>query len=206
MFHPFRSWLECPAEWSASGLCASSPTPPKSPAEQNYDRPMTFLVAQLGARMHYAIPRMLQAQGMLEHFYTDICAAKGWPRCLRLIPEKLRPAEVKRLLGRTPSGVPAERICAFTGFGCEYARRRRRADSPTKVAATHLWAGKTFCERVIRQGFGGASAVYTFNSAGLEILRHARQRGLSTVVEQTIAPMQIERELLRAEQAAFPHW
>ncbi len=167
---------------------------------------MSFLVAQLGARMHYAIPRMLQAQGRLERLYTDICAAKGWPRCLRLIPETLRPAEVKRLLGRAPPGVPPDRICAFTDFGWEYARRRRRADSPAKAAAVYLWAGKTFCERVISRGFGGASSVYTFNSAGLELLRHARRQGLRTVHEQTIAPMQIERELLRAEQAAFPRW
>jgi hypothetical protein len=167
---------------------------------------MSFLVAQLGARMHYAIPRMLQAQGRLERFYTDLCTARGWPRCLRLIPEKLRPAEVKRLLGRTPPGVPPERICAFTAFGCQYARRRRRAGSSAEATAVHLWAGKTFCERVISRGFGGASSVYTFNSAGLELLRNARRRGLRTVMEQTIAPKKIELELLRAEQAAFPEW
>ena len=32
---------------------------------------MKILVAQLGARMHYAVPRILEAQGLLSHFYTD---------------------------------------------------------------------------------------------------------------------------------------
>ena len=53
---------------------------------------MKFIVAQLGARMHYAIPRMLQQVGMLEHFYTDICAVKGMGRFVKKLPQKmLRP-------------------------------------------------------------------------------------------------------------------
>ena len=167
---------------------------------------MSFLVAQLGARMHYAVPRMLHEQGMLEHFYTDICAVKGLPRALKWIPETLRPAPVKRLLGRVPHGVPKARISAFTDFGREYARRRVHSASPAHTTAAHLWAGKTFCERVIERGLGGATGVYTFNSAGLELLRYARSCGLHTVTEQTIAPLQIERALLRAEHAQFPAW
>ncbi len=33
-----------------------------------------LLVAQIGARMHYAVPRMLHAENRLERLYTDICA------------------------------------------------------------------------------------------------------------------------------------
>ncbi len=167
---------------------------------------MSFLVAQIGARMHYAVPRMLHEQGMLEHFYTDICAVKGLPRALKWIPEHFRPAPVKRLLGRVPHGVPKTRISAFTDFGREYARRRVRSASPAHTIAAHLWAGKTFCERVIERGLGGATSVYTFNSAGLELLRHARSCGRHTVMEQTIAPMQIEHALMQAEHAQFPRW
>ncbi len=167
---------------------------------------MSFLVAQIGARRHYAIPRMLHARGLLDHFVTDICAVKGLPRCLRWIPQHLRPAGVKRLLGRIPHGVPRELISAFTNFGREYARRRGSARTPAQATAAHLWAGKMFCERVIRRGLGGAAGVYTFNSAGLELLEHARARGLRTVMEQTIAPMRIERELLLAENEKFPGW
>jgi hypothetical protein len=39
----------------------------------------SWTVAQLGARMHYAVPRILHEAGILDRFYTDICAAKGWP-------------------------------------------------------------------------------------------------------------------------------
>ena len=34
----------------------------------------TIVVSQLGARMHYAVPRILHQAGRLERLYTDICA------------------------------------------------------------------------------------------------------------------------------------
>lgn len=39
----------------------------------------TVVVSQLGARMHYAVPRIFASERQLAHFYTDICATKNWP-------------------------------------------------------------------------------------------------------------------------------
>ncbi len=49
------------------------------------------VVSQLGARMDYAVPRILNAHGALEHFYTDICATKGWPRLVGQVPPRFLP-------------------------------------------------------------------------------------------------------------------
>ncbi|MGO8926613.1 MAG: glycosyltransferase family 4 protein [Limisphaerales bacterium] len=162
------------------------------------------MVAQLGARMHYAVPRILAEAKMLEHFYIDICAVQGWPRWLRLVPDLVRPAAVRRLLSRVPHGVPPELVTAFNDFGREYARRRNTATS--ERFAVHLWAGTEFCRRILKNGFGGAGAVFTFNSAGLEILQRARREGLRAVMEQTIAPMRVELELSKEERARFADW
>jgi glycosyltransferase involved in cell wall biosynthesis len=91
-------------------------------------------------------------------------------------------------------------------MGLEYYWRQRRAKSPGELTATHLWAGREFCRRILRCGLGDGQAVYTFNSAGLEVLTHARARGLLTVVEQTSAPAGIEDILLQVEQADHPAW
>jgi hypothetical protein len=165
-----------------------------------------ILVAQLGARMHYAVPRIFHRAGMLGHFYTDICAARGWPRLLSLVPSGLRPPVLKRLLGRVPKGLPRDRITAFTSFGLEYARRRAAVAGPAEATAAALWAGRTFCELILRRDLNGVSGVYTFNSAGLELLECAREGGLLRVMEQTIAPAGVEDELLAAEHTAFPGW
>ena len=166
----------------------------------------TAIVAQLGARMHYAVPRIFAEAGRLERFFTDICAVKGWPKLLRLIPSGLRSTGVRRLLERVPFGVPPNRIAAFNGFGREYARRRMLAATPTEQTAAHLWAGREFARRVIREGLGRATLVYCFNSAGLEILHKAKEEGQRAVTEQTIAPKTIERDLMEQERERFPGW
>jgi glycosyltransferase involved in cell wall biosynthesis len=166
----------------------------------------TCLVAQIGARMHYAVPRLLHREGRLERLYTDICAAKGWPRALTLVPPPLRPAKMRRLLGRIPQGVPGSQITAFTNFGCEYARRLARSSTPSETTSALLWAGSTFCKKVIAHGLGKAAVVYAFNNAALELLQHAHAHGRIAVLEQTIAPKQIECEWLRGEHEKFPGW
>lgn len=164
------------------------------------------IVAQLGARRHYAIPRMLHEAGMLEHFYTDICTVKGWPRLLKAVPTTLQPAGLKRLLGRVPKGVAPEKITAFTSFGWEFYRRQTKAKTLSDFINVLLWAGNEFCNLILKQGFGQATGVYTFNGAGLELLQAAKAQGLRTIMEQTIAPFFIEEQLLREEQQAFPDW
>ena len=165
----------------------------------------TILVAQLGARGHYAIPRILHQEKMLEHFYTDICAVKGFPKYLSLIPPQLQSKSLARLTGRVPHQLPTKLITAFSGFGFEYVRRLRKAFSASEVTKTFLWAGKTFNRLVLQQGLRG-TGIYTFNTAGLEILQAAKQQGLTTIMEQTIAPHQIEYSLLQAEQELHPGW
>lgn len=167
---------------------------------------MRFLVAQLGARMHYAIPRMLEAEGMLARLCTDICAVKGWPRLLRAVPACIRPAGVRRLLGRLPAGVPARKIRAFTQFGWSYGRRRAAVRNAADLTEAYLWAGRRFCELVLAEGLDGIGAVYTFNSAGLEVLQAARRRGIRAVMEQTIAPGRIQEEILAVEHERFSNW
>ncbi|WP_170157038.1 glycosyltransferase family 4 protein [Roseimicrobium gellanilyticum] len=74
------------------------------------------------------------------------------------------------------------------------------------MSAVHLWAGRAFGDRVVSQGFGNATAIYTFNTAGFEILKAARSQGLFTVVEQTIVPRAVEDTLLKTEHARHPGW
>ncbi|MEH1910657.1 MAG: glycosyltransferase family 4 protein [Nostoc sp.] len=164
-----------------------------------------FTVAQLGARRHYSTPRILYETGHLEHFYTDICAIKGFPKYLRLIPPKFQSNSLARLTGRIPYGIDPNLITAFSGFGFEYISRLRKASSASETIKTFLWAGKTFGRLVLRQGIRG-NGVYVFNTAGLELLQAAKQAGLKTVMEQTIAPYQIEKQFLQEEQALHPSW
>jgi glycosyltransferase involved in cell wall biosynthesis len=167
---------------------------------------MKIAVAQIGARMHYAIPKILESAGMLEHLFTDVCASKGWPKLLYAVPKHLRSARLERLLTRVPKGIPREKITAFTGFGFEYARRLVRAEFGSERDEAFLWAGIEFSRLIRNKGFGNAQAVYCFNTAALEIFQHAGKQGIKRVLEQTISPRAIEERLLMQEQESFPKW
>lgn len=166
---------------------------------------MKFLVAQLGARMHYGVPRLLHAADRLKALHTDICGTSPLLRAIGgICPQRYQPNGFRRLLGRVPSAIPEEMIHTHSIFGLNYARRQWRAKSPAEITAVHLWAGSTFCNAILRRfpSFN-ADAVYTYNSAGLELLHAAKQQGLLAVMEQTIAPRTIEREILDSEYVRF---
>ena len=119
-----------------------------------------ILVAQLGARRHYAIPRILYQGGILERFYTDICAVKGLPKYLRFIPERLQTKSIARLTGRVPQGLPPSMIATFSSFGLEYAQRIRKANSSSDLTQTFLWAGKNFGKLILKQGLKRFWSIY----------------------------------------------
>src|SRR5208282_885490 len=115
--------------------------------------------------------------------YTDIYAPR-LPKPLKGLASRHGPPSLRRWLGRVPVDIPEEKITSFGAMGIEYHWRLRRAISPGSAKAAYLWAGQEFCRRIIRHGLDGANCVYTFNSAGLELLRHARKQGVFTAMEQ----------------------
>lgn len=165
-----------------------------------------YVVAQLGARMHYAVPRILFAASRLEKLYSDICVPSGMGRWASLIPRPLQPASFRRLVSRNPAPIPREHIGQNSWQGLAYYVFLRSARTEGARIRVHLWAGRKLCEQVIKRGFGAATGVYCFNSAGLELLREARRRGLRAVLEQTIAPRLVEEEILDGERRAHPGW
>jgi glycosyltransferase involved in cell wall biosynthesis len=171
---------------------------------------MKLIVSQLGARMHYAVPRMLHAQGRLQRFYTDICATKGWPKLLRAVPGGVMPTALRRLTGRVPFAVPESAVVTFPSVGVGFGMRRARAKTPTEQTEAHLWAGRELSRRLVSHvqshGVGAAGGVYGFSGECLEALVAMRARGLKTVVEQIVAPKLILDRLVLEEEERFPGW
>jgi glycosyltransferase involved in cell wall biosynthesis len=165
-----------------------------------------FLVAQLGARMHYAVPRILYSAGKLSRLFTDITANRGPLRCLNLLPRMVRPAAVTRLLNRVPKGIPRGLIRTNSMLGISYARRFAKTRTERERIELFLRVGTSFCQWVTRQNWADATVVYVYNTAGLEVLKEAQRRGLATVSEQTIAPFRVERKILAEERERYPSW
>jgi glycosyltransferase involved in cell wall biosynthesis len=167
---------------------------------------MRFVVAQLGARNKYTVPTTFERAGILEKLYTDLLVSDLGFKHAQRVPflNKLKP--IRQVAGKTAGGTPPSKIQTFPLFGLTYWARLRLFGSQLNALETFLWAGRQFCTRVAKSGFANADSVYTFNSAALEILEAAKAQGLYRVLEQTIAPKQLEREILEPEREAFGNW
>ncbi len=166
----------------------------------------SVVVSQLGARRHYAVPRIFANNQKLAHFYTDICAFQGWPRFLNSLPSNALPSSVRRLIGRKPQGIPQQQMTTFPGFGLHSAVRRLANQTGPKSTANAIWAGETFGRLVAESGFHGASGVYAFSGEAVELLSAARKMGLWTAVDQVIAPRAIVDQLGYEEELLNPGW
>ena len=166
----------------------------------------TIVVSQLGARMHYAVPRILHQAGHLERLYTDICAVKNWPRALGAVPPSVLPATLRRLRGRVPHDIPRGKICCFEAVGIASVISRMLDRSRSNDTRAALSAGRRFSRAVEREGFGAAAGFYGISGECLEQLQAARLLGLATAVEQIIAPREIVDKLVAAESVRHPDW
>lgn len=166
-----------------------------------------WIVAQIGARRHYAVPTVLQRAGMLERLYTDLCATQPVLKALgATVPSAALPAGLKKALARDPRDVPPEKVRCFPAFALRRMFARRNGRSMADSYQNWLQANRKFNRLVVRAGFGEANSVYVFNGAGLEILQAAKRLGLQTVVDQTDAPVVIEETLLAQERLDWPGW
>ena len=167
---------------------------------------MTYVVAQLGARMHYGVARVLEEASLLERLYTDIYASPALSRALKLVPQRLQPRAVRRLAGRRPWGIPADRVTMFPALGLGFWARQARSRSHEESVAAEISVAARFGHHVARRGFGRARGTYAYNTAALEVLQTARRHGVHGVLEQTMAPWGFMESLLEEERHAFPEW
>lgn len=162
----------------------------------------------MGARMHYAVPRLLHEAGLLDRFFTDsYIGNKPWLEAtLCAIPGHFRPSEVMRWLGRKDKTLPPGKVTSFEVMGLWYAFARRNAKTLAQSSEVSREAARRFNRNILKKGLGDAPVVWGFNGAALELLMAAKHEGRVCVLEQTILPRALEQRLLVEEQQRWPGW
>ncbi|MBI3318638.1 MAG: glycosyltransferase family 4 protein [Candidatus Omnitrophica bacterium] len=140
-------------------------------------------VAMLGARQHYAVPRLLNRSGMLGRLYTELYAGN-----------------------QTDGEIPACKVTSFNLFGLWYRWNSRRAAANRQLEALYIRGASAFARRVIRHGLRGADLLFSYNGPALELFEHAKQQGIPCVLEQIHVPQTVARTLLREEVNRWPDW
>lgn len=158
-------------------------------------------VAQLGARMHYAVPRLLHQRSMLLEFFTDFWYPswhKQWP-----LITKLTPAGVKKTLKtRDHTELSDANVSHFPGLAFRYNRGLASAKTREDETRAFLTFGQLFCSKVLEKASHLPDIFYGFNTASLEIFEFFKSRGVKTVLEQTLVPRRSEERFLADEYAS----
>jgi glycosyltransferase involved in cell wall biosynthesis len=166
------------------------------------------LVIHSGARHNYALPAAFAEAGMLEGFYTDVCAGRGIGRAAeaaRAVPMPKRLAAMRdRLAGRRLPALVLERTWTDDLETLRHEAERRCAkDEAGRIRALHRHERRRG-RRLLRHGLGRATHVFNVLGEGGDLLDMARSRGL-TVLADIIIALSTDA-IVRREYEAFPDW
>lgn len=182
------------------GAPSSAAVSPLRPAPAQTD--LKFAVLQIGARLHYAVPAVLERANMLRAFYTDAVGDMGFLNVMRrLIPPVVRTKQVRRLLGRQlPKEVRHDVVITATGRSLAHAAVSRLlgTGSLSRFTSPDTWLKKT----IVDEDFRGANALYALDNTDRDVVAAAKQRGMFVCYEQIICAD--SGRIMREERERFP--
>jgi glycosyltransferase involved in cell wall biosynthesis len=164
---------------------------------------LRFAVFQWGARLHYAVPSVLQEMGLLQMVYTDVNASSGVLLHLRWLPTALRPNWLGRAMARAlPANVPRQKICSYVLPNLQDALLRRlspRSVNDAYFAERFEVGPRMLARRAWKRRLDGANAVYTNPCLATRILPELKRRGIYIVLEAISHPF---NQLVEHEEMA----
>jgi glycosyltransferase involved in cell wall biosynthesis len=167
---------------------------------------MRFIVAHTGARRGYAVPVILRRAGLLERFYTDVCANAGLGKLVcatgRLIGN---PPAIQRLGSRRLPPELVSKTRTFWQPNISYFLRSLTAgaDAAELYRANLQWQCR-LGERMAAEGFGNATWLHSFLDEFPTLIFAAKRAGLRIVSELYIL-LSTDR-ILSDERSQFPGW
>jgi glycosyltransferase involved in cell wall biosynthesis len=165
-----------------------------------------IIVAQLGARMHYAIPEILHRNNLLHTFFSDLYLNKFTYSFINQLNNICKTHSISKLLGRRNDNLEGANIWSFNTSGIKYSLQAKNTKTPQQYVRQCNLMAKDFNRKILQKGFGNANALYVFNTASLELIKYAKTLGIKVILEQTIAPFALERVLMTDELQKFPTW
>lgn len=166
------------------------------------------VVAQLGARRHYAVPLAFHAQGKLQSFCTELLVQSPLMQsAIRRMGHLTGLAALSRLADRQAAiALPKQRVRTFPLFGLRYKWQGQRARSAQARTANWLWGGQKFSELCTDALDDQTTSVYAFTSAARELFEAAKARGAACWLDHATAPRAFEVGLIQEEAGRFPGW
>jgi glycosyltransferase involved in cell wall biosynthesis len=163
-----------------------------------------FIAVQTGARRNYAIPSILENAGMLEAFYTDMCANAGLGKILdRYCPVTLKKGIIQRLSNRqVPSNIQ-HKVKTSDWAAIRYLQRQQIGKKNWLNYHQNLSLfNHEFSDSLISKGVEKATHIFSMFGEGTEFLNFAKNEGLKIVTEIYISPLTYE--IIQKEKNIYP--
>src|SRR5438132_5774807 len=159
-----------------------------------------WFCSQLGAREHYAIPRALFRQGVLEQLATDAWVRPSSPLATvsHTLSERFHPDLASARVRAWNSG-----LLAF-----ELAARLKQLSGWPLILARNQWFQRKVvaCLSSSRLSVVGSQPIlFAYSYAARDIFRFAKTQGWKTILGQ-IDPGPVEEEIVRTEHEIHPEF
>jgi glycosyltransferase involved in cell wall biosynthesis len=166
-----------------------------------------WIVTQLGAREHYAVPRAFVRRQHLALFFTE-----AWCRLPRKWTRGMGHS-IAAFGGRYHAELPTEKVVSFTAatlFHETWSRLTRPDPTLEQRYAEFARQGEWFAKSVNRhlRHFpmdARQHCFFGFNTGALETLHLMRERGIFSVLDQ-LDPGRTDEEVVAEEARKWPEW
>ena len=163
---------------------------------------MRVIVAQHGARRHYAIPRLLERAGMLEALYTDSSAYSPLGRVAAWL-KPLSGGRLARLAHRVPRGVPREKVFSTDAVFWFEASRAFGSRARSEDFEYRHWCS-VLSRRMAAWGTRHGDILYNMYCENLAFVEYAKSAGLRIATDVYINPQ--TKWIVAEECRRFPRW
>ncbi|MGD1919963.1 MAG: glycosyltransferase family 4 protein [Pleurocapsa sp.] len=161
-----------------------------------------WICCQLGAREHYAIPRVLQQQNRLNRLVTDAWVeSQSW---FNRLPKSCLPA----LRERFHLELANAKVSSFNNslINFELIQKAKKSSGWQKTIDRNLWFQNRTIAALVKQNIKPDQQVnlFAYSYAALDIFKYAKSRGWNTILGQ-IDPGLLEEEYIVQERNRYPH-
>ena len=164
-----------------------------------------WLCSQIGAREHYAVPRVLYRDKRLTALYTDFWAGPFVQQMARITNSKA----VRSLAARIHPEMAGAPVISWNtrSLGWEAGLRRQIGgsiyDSFMKIGAAFALCVREDLKR--RSDLKPDSIFFSYDTGALETMEWCREHGVRCILNQ-MDPNRIEVEMVREEEKRWPGW
>jgi glycosyltransferase involved in cell wall biosynthesis len=164
-----------------------------------------WFCSQIGAREHYAVPRVLHREGQLGALYTDFWAGAITRGMARQSHAKLFRSFATRFhpdLARAAITSWNARSLVWEA-SLRNQKKRNVYESFVKIGASFSACVRGMLSR--RRDLNSSSIFFAYDTGALEAMEWCRERGLKCILNQ-MDPNRVEVQMVHEEEKLWPDW